>query len=80
MGRPTIHCDDPQSYAGKLSVRKMRLDYGGYDCNGTYFGLGPPLYWVSSKDNGVDFMLRASDRRAARDEVLEKYPRANVRK
>lgn len=80
LGRPTIQ-DEPKEYDGKLTLRKMRLDFGGYDKNGTYFGIGPPtLYWCANEDNTIDFMLRADDREEARDQVMKKYPNARVRR
>ena len=80
MGRHSYHAEDPTTFAGRLFMRRVRLDSGGYDPNGTYFGVGNPLYWVSSEDSAVDFMLRGVDREAARADVLRKYPKAKIRK
>lgn len=77
MGRPSNH--EP-GYSGKLTLRRITLNMGGYDANGTYFGIGAPLYWVSSPDGEVDYMLRAADRTWARTMVLVKYPEAKVRR
>jgi hypothetical protein len=77
MGRHSDHCP---GYAGRLHIKLVVLNMGGYDRNGTYFGIGAPLYWVSSPDGEVDYMLRAADRRWARDMVLVRYPEAKVRK
>lgn len=82
LGRPTI-TDAPKDRPIRLSVRRSYLDAGGYDRNGTYFGRGAPLYWVSGEDsegNEVDYMLRAYDREDARAKVLKRYPLAIVRK
>ena len=73
MGRDSVHAPD---YAGKLYLRKVQLDQGGYDPNGTYFGTGSPLYWCASADGDVDFMLRAASRNGAKAEVRSRYPQA----
>ena len=51
MGRHSTHGDPDFEY--KLLLRKVRLDSGGYDSNGTYFGQGIPscglyVYWYAS--------------------------------
>lgn len=78
LGRPTIK--GPADFSGRLSLRRVRINSGGYDCNGTYFGLGAPLYWYASDDGEIDGMLRASGRASARHQVLCKYPKAKVRR
>lgn len=78
LGRPTI-VGDPD-FSGRIYVRQVRLDSGGYDCNGTYFGHGSPLYWYADADNTIDGVLRASNRSVARDEVLEMYPNAKIKR
>jgi len=79
LGRPTIQ-DASTDFAERLFLRRVRLDSGGYDGNGTYFGIGAPLYWVASEDGDIDYMLRAGDRETARGKVLARYPKAKVRK
>ena len=71
MGRPTIH--DP-AFEGHLHVREMPLDEG-YDENGTYFGMGKPLYWVANEQLTVDYMIRADDFDDVNKQVREQYPR-----
>lgn len=77
MGRPSDHCE---GYSGKLHIRHVVLNAGGYDRNGTYFGIGAPLYWVSSPNGEVDYMLRAGDRMWACAAVANRYPEARMRK
>lgn len=79
LGRPTIH-DAPADFEGKIGVRRVYLNQGGYDPNGTYFGRGAPLYWYASEDGEIDAMTRAGDRAAAREIVLAKYPKAKIRR
>jgi len=79
VGRPTVQKGDPETFTGKLVLREVPLNDGGYDRNGTYFGLGPPLYWCAGGDgdeHDIDYMLRASDREAAKRKVRERYPNA----
>lgn len=75
MGRGSYHADD-KSQSVKLYLRRVRLDSGGYDPNGTYFGHGEPLYWVATAYSEVDYMLRARDRKHAKQLVTERYPQA----
>jgi hypothetical protein len=79
LGRATVK-DAGKDYSGKLCLRRVRLDQGGYDPNGTYFGQGAPLYWCASDDGDIDYMMRANDRESARAMVLAEYPKAKVRK
>lgn len=79
LGRPTV-MDAPKDFSGRLFVSRVRLDSGGYDKNGTYFGAGPPLYWVASEDGDIDFMLRANSREDARESALREYPNAKIRR
>ena len=79
LGRPTV-LDAPEDFAGRIYLRKVRLNQGGYDANGTYFGTGTPLYWYSDEEGEIDAMLRANHREQARNMVLAKYPKAKVRR
>lgn len=60
----------------KVSLRRVRLDSGGYDNGGAYWGIGTPLYWAASDGGEVDMWFRASDRHAAKGVVREKHPGA----
>ena len=79
FGRPRIH-DESAEFSGEITLRKVRLDQGGYDPNGTYFGIGRPLYWYANAEGTIDGMLRDDSRTGARAQVLAKYPKARVRK
>jgi len=72
LGRPTVQGE----LTGKLYLRRVRLDNGGYDSNGTYFGVGSPLYWCASADEEIDYMLRAHCREDAKEKVRSRYPSA----
>lgn len=64
---------------GKVTLQHIRLDSGGYDPNGTYFGIGAPLYWAASDDGAVDYVFRARNRADAKEEVLIDYPGAKFK-
>ena len=63
----------------KLSLRRVYLNAGGYTRNGTYYGVGAPLYEVASDDFEVSYCLRAYDRTDARAKVLSRFRNAKVR-
>ena len=60
----------------RLYLRRVYLDGGGYDDNGTYFGHGDPIYWYANKEGTLDGTLRARSRDAAKTTVLEDSPKA----
>ena len=74
LGRNDFHTDSGAML--KFYLKKIRLDDGGYDSNGTYFGVGQDLYWYADEDENVDAMLRANDRNDAKRQVIDKYPNA----
>ena len=49
----------------KLHLERVRLNSGGYDPGGAYWGLGAPLY-VAWGD-GQEMFFRAKDRREAKE-------------
>jgi hypothetical protein len=77
MGRATLgHGTIPD---GRLTLQRIRLNSGGYDRNGTYFGAGMPLYWyagTSTDAEEIDGMVRAYDRDHAKAEVRAMFPGA----
>ena len=60
----------------KVSLQRIRLNSGGYDSGGAYWGLGRPLYWAGSDIGAVDIWFRASDRAAAKVHVRASFPNA----
>lgn len=73
LGRPTF---TPPRSAPRLYLRRIRLDRGGYDPGGAYWGLGAPLYWYGDDSGAIDGCLRASSRDAAKAEIRANYPDA----
>ena len=49
---------------GKIRMRRVRLDSGGYDPGGAYFGLGAPLYYAAGDESGYVYVRGASRRYA----------------
>lgn len=54
----------------KFTLRKIRLNQGGYNSQGHYYGTGLPLYWSQSED-GIDMHFRAADRAAAKEHIRQ---------
>lgn len=60
----------------KITLQRVRLDSGGYDPQGAYFGHGEPLYWAACPELDLDWTLRAADRDDAKEQVRVAYPLA----
>jgi len=74
MGRHTHPCDlDPE--AGRFYLRHIRLNSGGYDAGGAYWGHHQRLYYVEDGYGGSLF-FRAWDREAAKAFLIAKFPGA----
>lgn len=63
---------------GPVSVRQVRLNQGGYDRSGRYFGVGATLYVIDPPDGRVCY-LRSWDREDAVAQARRMYPNAKVR-
>jgi hypothetical protein len=81
MGRSDRHGFPDLAY--KVSLQRVRLDSGGYDNAGAYWGIGKPLYWAcgeapgdTADKLGFEMFFRAADRDAAKAMVKERYPEA----
>lgn len=77
LGRTSWHAEDPDRWEGVLYVSAVRIDNEGYDPNGTYFGLGNPIYWVRDATYAIDYVLRAPDRGHALYFARCRYPKAS---
>ena len=73
MGRPS-YADIP--HQGRIALRRIRLDAGGYDSGGAYWGHGEALYWAGSGCKSIDMFFRAPGRDAAKARVRETCPGA----
>lgn len=66
----------------RVSLKKVRLNAGGYDSDGRYFGhvAGLPLWYYSDDYGNVWGHVRGRDRDEARREVMRKFPTAIIRR
>jgi hypothetical protein len=66
----------------RFTLRRIRLDNGGYDSGGAYWGHGQPLfYWavtITEDDTTDEYsgFLRARDRDVAKASIRELHPLA----
>lgn len=51
---------------GKVSLQRVRIDSGGYDSGGAYWGAGGPLFWATDESGDYERFLRAASREAAK--------------
>lgn len=61
---------------GKVSLQRVRLDNGGYDAGGAYWGHGAPLYCAMDEGGAFTSYFRAHSREAAKDQLRNDYPDA----
>ncbi len=55
-----------------VKLQRVRLDSGGYDRGGAYWGAGEPL-WVAFDDEGGVKYLRAPSRKAAQQKLRDEH-------
>ena len=61
--------------AGKIYLRRVPINSGGYDAGGAYWGLGAPL-WEAQDQDGNGRIFRAASRSAAKAAIREDFPGA----
>lgn len=72
MGR--YHSMHPSEDA-KVHLVHLRLDSGGYDAGGAYWGLGERIYWASPEGAAENqTFTRARSRELAKAQLLENFP------
>jgi hypothetical protein len=64
-----------ETSAGRLYLRRIRLNSGGYDAGGAYWGIGAPLWYAEDQDGNSQF-FRAASREAAKAEIVANWPDA----
>lgn len=74
MGRKS---DLPNDYEGKVTLRAVPLDQGGYDPGGAYWGTPSNLYLLSDA-KGRTHYLRADDFDSARRKVARAFPKVTI--
>ncbi len=75
MGRRTIRPPEGEP-VGRVRLYHEPLDSGGYDSGGAYWGGPNNLYHCTGLDGDLDWFLRATTRKDAKQKVLEDYPDA----
>lgn len=86
MGRPNrntytdrrgnLMCLTVNEHAAPFQLRRVRLDNGGYDRGGAYWGLGEPLYEFTGPITDISGFVRGRTREAAKAEVRKLHPQA----
>ena len=78
LGRST-HSGDVHT-PWRFYLQRVRLNRGGYDDGGAYWGAGAPLYRYAATETRnrecPEGFLRAADRAAAKAQILALYPAA----
>jgi hypothetical protein len=64
-----------ETSAGRLRLVRVRINAGGYDNGGAYWGLGAPLWYVQDQDGNSQF-FRAGSREAAKEKLCKEWPGA----
>lgn len=59
--------------AGPVHLRSVRINGGGYDAGGAYWGVGQPLWYAQDQDGNSQF-FRARDREAAKAQLAADWP------
>lgn len=72
MGRANAGTAAPEYV--RWTLQRVRLNSGGYDSGGAYWGHGQPLYWASNGD--TERFFRAADRTTAQDIIRKEFPAA----
>lgn len=75
MGRQSWN-DNHGEYIGKMYLKRIPLNSGGYDSGGAYWGTGMPLYGYAAYDDSINGFVRAYNREDAKARVKAKYPGA----
>jgi hypothetical protein len=55
----------------RFTVERIRLDSGGYDSRGRYFGTGAPLFSVTDNETDKTTEVRAGSAKLAREKVMQ---------
>lgn len=77
-GRPAL---TPGSPEGTIYIQEIELDEGGYDCCGTYWGIGAPLFYVegeTAEGKAYERTVRASGFPALKERMLAEFPNNTV--
>ena len=56
----------------KISAEHIRINAGGYDSRGRYWGTGTKLYRVTDEDGHLDVHVRAPDAKTAKERAAKR--------
>lgn len=73
-GAPMGRRSYPLGLPNKLRLERVRLDSGGYDNGGAYWGHGDPLYMASGADGEGPEYFRAKSRDDAKAILRNDHP------
>jgi hypothetical protein len=82
----TIYPALPKEKKVKFILRRVRINNGGYDSTGTYWGNGSPLYWAQSEEEfdfggnypeSLENHFRAANRQHAKELIKKEIPNAS---
>jgi len=79
MGRPSRGADKytVNENAAPMYLVRVRLDSGGYDAGGAYWGIDHPLYYYEANPAGlISGYVRGRTREHAKAEVRKIHPLA----
>ena len=76
LGRKSWNDNGTREVTCTMLLRHIRLDSGGYDSGGAYWGIGQRLYGYAATDDSIHGFVRASDRADAIEQVRALYPNA----
>lgn len=60
----------------RFHLERVRLNKGGYDTDGSYWGTGLPLYYYTCEERCLYKYIRAYDREDAKRIIMKEYPSA----
>lgn len=72
-GAPMGRYTGPDYLEGKVYLRRIQIDSGGYDSGGAYWGIGAPLYYAEDAAGNSQF-FRAANRERAKEILWNKFP------
>ena len=66
---------DPAATAPKLDIQRVRVNRGGYDASGAYWGAGPDVFIATTADGTREITVRAKSVSEAREKVVVELAR-----
>jgi hypothetical protein len=74
MGRASSYGNPRMELPKYLHLVRVKVNSGGYDPGGAYWGLGMPLYWCGKEEADISVFFRAMSRKEAKMWVLREFP------